>query len=49
MEEKRLLYKDRPEWSDVTPIKQDDGEHPVASILYTPECLFKYLVLFSSF
>ncbi|XP_066246112.1 protein farnesyltransferase/geranylgeranyltransferase type-1 subunit alpha [Euwallacea similis] len=32
-----VLYKNRREWSDVTPLKQDDGEHPIVSIDYTPE------------
>lgn len=33
-----IFYKDRPEWSDITPLKQDDGEHPVVSIDYTKGC-----------
>ncbi|EGC38625.1 hypothetical protein DICPUDRAFT_28303 [Dictyostelium purpureum] len=30
-------YSERPEWSDVTPIPQDDGPHPVCPIMYTDE------------
>ncbi|ENN75359.1 protein farnesyltransferase/geranylgeranyltransferase type-1 subunit alpha [Dendroctonus ponderosae] len=32
-----VLFKDRPEWKDITPLKQDDGEHPMIAIDYTPE------------
>ena len=31
----QLEYSRRPEWSDVTPIEQDEGPNPVVRIAYT--------------
>lgn len=33
-----IPYSQRPEWSDVTPLEQDDGENPVAVIAYSDRC-----------
>lgn len=30
-----VFYKDRPDWKDVTPVPQDDGEAGIAAIRYT--------------
>lgn len=37
-----LLYCERPEWADVTPIPQYEGVgNPIAPIFYTPDCTFR--------
>ncbi len=33
-----IMYSTRPEWSDVKPIKQDDGPDPIVKIAYSPTC-----------
>lgn len=35
--QQRVRLSQRPEWSDVTPIPQDDGPNPVVSIAYSQE------------
>jgi hypothetical protein len=34
-----VLYAERPEWSDLTPIPQYENIQPLAPIFYNPECM----------
>jgi len=34
-----LLYSQRPEWQDVTPLPQHESLSPLAPIFYTDECM----------
>ncbi len=42
-EEEEILQVKDYDWSDITPIKQEDGPDPVAVINYDPECEFSLL------
>jgi hypothetical protein len=39
-EDDGLLRVDDYDWSDITPIQQDDGPDPVVMIVYPQECEF---------
>lgn len=39
-------YKLRPEWSDVTPVPENDGPKPVVVIAHSEKCMYHYLQKF---
>ena len=43
-----LLYSERPDWADVTPIPQYEGYNPIAPIFYAPECELALFLVWSN-
>lgn len=35
-----VFYRDRSDWKDITPISQEEGPQPVASIAYSQKCMY---------
>lgn len=37
-----IPYSQRNEWTDVTPLAQDDGDNPIVEIAYSAMCKYFY-------
>ena len=37
-EDSPLLFRERPDWADLTPLEQYENLTPIAPILYSEEC-----------
>lgn len=47
-EDSPLLFCERPDWADVTPLEQYENLTPIAPILYSEECKQRSLFFFHS-
>ena len=45
-EEGPLLYCERPDWADLTPLEQYENLIPIAPILYSEECAFSFFPIY---
>ena len=45
-EDSPLLFRERPDWADLTPLEQYENLTPIAPILYSEECNKKKFLLF---
>jgi hypothetical protein len=48
-EDSPLLFRERPDWADLTPLEQYENLTPIAPILYSEECKQRIFPFYSKF